>query len=351
MIRLSKQNHTDTLADILKSKYLSSRDWWPTLKYFTSSGQKSTIPPLQSNGDLIIDDTEKANLLNDYFRDQTLLNDINVEVPVINDYPVTSYLDELNLNNDEVRLVLKSLPVGKASGPDDINNRILKELADQLATPFCSIFNQSIHDDKVPEIWKKAHVSPIQKMEDKSLVSNHRPISLLSNVDKVFERVIFKHLYNHLLDNSILTAFQSGFIPGDSTINQLTFLYDAFCRALDEGKEVRVVFCDISKAFDRVWHKGLIRKLEAAGITGTVLQWFTDYLKDRKQRVVLPRAKSNWNYINARVPQGSILGLILFLIYINDIVSEIRANIRLFADDSSLYIIVQNPESATLCLN
>ena len=90
-----------------------------------------------------------------------------------------------------------------------------------------------------------------------------------------------------------MTAFQSGFIPGDSTINQLTFLYDAFCRALDEGKEERVVFCDNSKAFDRVWHKGLIRKLEAAGITGTVLQWFTDYLKDRKQRVVLPGAKSN----------------------------------------------------------
>ena len=350
MIRLSKQNHIDTLADKLKSENLSSRDWWPTLKYFISSGQKSTIPPLQSNDDLIIDDTEKANLLNDYFRDQTLLNDIKVEVPVINDYPVTSYLDELNLNNDEVRLVLKSLPAGKASGPDDINNRVLKELADQLATPFCSIFNQSIHDGRVPEIWKKAHVSPIPKMEDKSLVSNHRPISLLSNVDKVFERVIFKHLYNHLLDNSILTAFQSGFIPGDSTINQLTFLYDAFCRALDEGKEVRVVFCDISKAFDRVWHKGPIRKLEAAGITGTVLQWFTDYLKDRKQRVVLPGAKSNWNYINAGVPQDLYWALFFFL-YINDIVSEIRANIRLFADDTSLYIIVQNPESVALCLN
>ena len=106
-----------------------------------------------------------------------------------------------NLNNDEVRLVLKSLPVGKASGPDDINNRVLKELADQLATPFCSIFDQSIHNGRVPEIWKKAHVSPIPKTEDKSLVSYQRPISLLSNVDKVFERVIFKRLYNHLLDN------------------------------------------------------------------------------------------------------------------------------------------------------
>ena len=272
MIRLSKQNHIDTLADKLKYENLSSRDWWPTLKYFISSGQKLTIPPLQSNGDLIIDDTEKANLLNDYFRNQTLLNDRNVEVPVINDYPVTSYLDELYLNNDEERLVLKSLPIGKASGPDDINNRVLKELADQLATSFCSIFSQSIHDNRVPEIWEKAHVSPFPKTEDRSLVSNHRPISLLSNVDKVFERVIFKHLYNHFLDNSILTAFHSGFISSDSAINQLTFLYNAFCRSLDEGKEVRVVFYDIGKVFDRVWHKDLIRILEAAGITDTVLQ-------------------------------------------------------------------------------
>ena len=95
MIRLSKQNHIEALADKLKSEKLSSRDWWPTLKYFISSGQKSTVPPLQSNGDSIIDDTGKANLLNDYFRDQALLNDRHVEVPFINDYPATSYLDEL----------------------------------------------------------------------------------------------------------------------------------------------------------------------------------------------------------------------------------------------------------------
>ena len=351
MIRLSKQNHIDKLAEKLKSENLSSSDWWPTLKHFISPGQKSTLPPLQSNDELIIDDFEKANLLNDYFRDQTILDEANVEVPDIQDYPLTSYLNDVNLNTDEVKLALKSLPIGKASGPDEISNRVLKELADQLATPLCSIFNQSIQDGYVPEIWKLAHVSPIPKEEDRSFASTHKPISLLSNIDKVFERVMFKHLYNHLLDNNILTAFQSGFIPGDSTTNQLTFLYDAFCRALDEGKEVRVVFCDISEAFDRVWHKGLIRKLQAAGITGTVLRWFTNYLKDRKQRVVIPGAKSNWNYIKAGVPQGSILGPILFLIYINDIVSEIQSNIRLFADDTSLYVIVQNPDSAALCLN
>ena len=133
----------------------------------------------------------------------------------------------------------------------------------------------------------------------------------------------------------MLSSFQSGFIPGDSTVNQLTYLYHTFCEALDSGKEVRAVFCDISKAFDRVWHAGLLYKLEAAGVTGEVLNWFKSYLSDRRQRVVLPGVSSNWNYIRAGVPQGSILGPLLFLLFINDIVNDIGSNIRLFADDTS----------------
>ena len=130
----------------------------------------------------------------------------------------------------------------------------------------------------------------------------------MSTLDKALERLVFKYLYNHFLDNNILTSFQSGFRPGDSTVNQLTYLYDTFCHALDSGEEIKVVFCDINKAFDRVWHRGLIHKLKAAGITENLLQWFTNYLENRKQHVVLSGVKSTWNYIKAGVPQGSILG-------------------------------------------
>ena len=140
-------------------------------------------------------------------------------------------------------------------------------------------------------------------------------------------------------------------MPGDSTVNQLVDIYNTFCKALDEGKEVRAIFCDISKAFDRVWHKGLLLKLCSVDISGTLLHWFANYLDNRKQRVVLPGATSRWTFTNAGVPQGSILGPLQFLVYINDIVEYINSKIRLFADDTSFFIIVDNPIDAARKLN
>ena len=201
-------------------------------------------------------------------------------------------LSSLNITALEVNSVLKSLPLGKAVGPDGINNRVLRELANELADSLSIFYNLSLQNSKVPDDWKEAHVCPIHKGGDPVLVSNYRPVSLLNTLDKVFERCIFKHIYNHFRDNDILSPLQSGFIPGDSTVNQLTYLYDTFCHALDSGKEVRVVFCDISKAFDRVWHAGLIQKLKAAGIAGSLLNWFIDYLSNRKQRVTFSGVKS-----------------------------------------------------------
>ena len=165
------------------------------------------------------------------------------------------------------------------------------------------------------------------------------------------ERCVFKYIYNFIVENDIFTKFQSGFIRGDSTTNQLLYIYNDFCRAIDEGKEVRVVFCDISKAFDRVWHRGLIQKLYNIGIRGNLLTWFQNYLSNRQQRVVLHNTNSDWKPISAGVPQGSILGPLLFLIYINDIVNDISSAIRLFADDTSLYLIVDNPVTSADTIN
>ena len=181
------------------------------------------------------------------------------------------------------------------------------------------------------------------KKDDTSELSNYRLISLLSTLGKVLETILHKHVFNFFQENHIITALQSGFVPGDSTVNQLTDLYNTFCQLLDEGKEVRVIFCDISKAFDRVWHKGLLYKHYSVGISEPLPRWFTDFLDKKKQCVVLPRTVSSWTSIKAGVPQGSILGPLLFLVYINDIVENIHSSIRLFADDTNLYIIVDDP--------
>ena len=158
-------------------------------------------------------------------------------------------------------------------------------------------------------------------------------------------------MYNYIKDNDLITVKQSGFRPGDSTVCQLSELYHMFCNALDNKKEVRVVFCDISKAFDRVWHEGLLHKLKKIGISGIVLDWFQSYLSNRKQRVVINGECSNWGKIRAGVPQGSILEPLLFLIYINDITEVVNSEIRLYADDTTLYITVDNPDSAAASLN
>ena len=213
------------------------------------------------------------------------------------------------------------------------------------------IFDLSLSRETFNTNWKQANVTPVFKKGDSSLTNNYRPISLLSVVSKVMERCIFKYLHNHLVDNSIITPFQSGFTHGDSAVNQLIHLNDTFCKALDQGKEVRVVFFDISKAFDRVWHKGLLKKLEYIGITGELLLWFENYLSNREQRVIIRNGKSDFKAIGAGVPQGSILGPILFLIFINDIVENISSHIRLFADDTTLFLIVNNPNETALTLN
>lgn len=346
MIRNSKKTFYNKIAQKLKSGNISNKSWWTTLKTFISPNSRSSIPTLQFNNDTYSDDYDKANILNNYFQTQTILDDKDAILPNLSLPVLNLQLDNIILTPLEVEAILKILPIGKASGPDGMSNRILRELACELSVPLCSLFNQSLRTGLIPTSFKEANVCPVPKKGDMTSISNFRPISLLNSLSKVLERLVFKYLYNHLNDNDLISSLQSGFIPGDSTINQLTFLYNTFCQALDAGKEVRAVFCDVSKAFDRVWHSGLLFKLQAAGVTGQVLAWFENYLSNRKQRVILPGAVSDWVFIKAGVPQGSILGPMLFLLYINDIVHDIGSNIRLFADDTSLFIIVDNPMNA-----
>ena len=190
-------------------------------------------------------------------------------------------LTNINFTSTEVKSVL-----GKSSGPDGINNRVLKELSSPLSRPLSYLFNYSMSKGIFPDIWKEANVSPLFKKDDPSSVSNYRPISLLNTIGKVMEKIVHKHMFNFFLNQHAIISLQSGFVPGDSTVNQLVDIHNTFCKALDDGKEVRAIFLDVSKAFDRVWHKGLLYKLKHKGIDETLLQWLASYLSNRKKELL-----------------------------------------------------------------
>ena len=169
------------------------------------------------------------------------------------------------------------------------------------------MFQISLNSGQFPNIWKKANVVPLFKKGEKNSKTNYRPISLLSNVSKVLERLVYNDLYEHCIKNKLLSPKNSSFKKGDGAVNQMLCLTDNIYKALDSGNSVAMVFLDISKAFDRVWHKGLLFKLQCFGVEGLLLNWFTDYISNRCQKVVLNGQESTLMFTNSGVPQGSIL--------------------------------------------
>ena len=219
-----------------------------------------------------------------------------------------------------------------------------------VVLPLKIIFRNILETSIYPDVWKLANVPPIFKKGNKQLIRNYRPISLLPICGKIFEKIVFNCLYSYLNDNSLLTRNQSGFRPGDSTTNQFLYLVNEIHQSFENPKslEVRAVFLDISKAFDKVWHDGLIFKLEQNGVCGNLLKFFQNYLTNRKQRVVLNGSFSDYSTVVSGVPQGSVLGPLLFLIYINNLERDINSNIKFFVDDTMLFSIVHDPTANDL---
>ena len=269
------------------------------------STDSRSIPPLQVDGDLICDNKEKAKIFNDFFCNQSDFDDTNIPTPNIFLRQQGS-LGHIVITENEVEDVLNFSDISKASGPDAVSPRLLKEATQILKSPLCRLFNLSLRTGIIPTNWKCANVTLIFKIDSPSNYKNYRPISLISVIGKVMERCVYKHIHNYLLENNIIINNQSGFTKGDSAIYQLINITNDFGKALDEGKEVRVIFCDISKVFDRVWHQGLLKKLESIGIRGSLLDWVQNYLSGRKQRVVINNASSDWGFIKAGVPQGRL---------------------------------------------
>ena len=343
MKKHAKQNFFNSLEISLEN--LSSNDkkgFWRIIKYFVKNNDcSSNIPPLCStsrSGEVIqhLTNYEKADCLNEYFSSISSINDQNASLPVFT-AKTNNFISDIYVTEAEIYETILSLNVNKACGPDSISHKMLKGVAKSICKPLALLFNRSINEGIFPDCWKVANVVPIFKKGDRSSVTNYRPVSLLSCCGKLFERVVFKYMYNFFLDNNLLYKYQSGFLPGHSTTFQLIDIFHHICQSFDNRQYSCMVFCDISKAFDRVWHKGLLFKLQQNGITGKLLNWLSNYLTNRRQKVVIQSAESSLKPITAGVPQGSVLGPLLFLIYVNDISESLLSLTRLFADDSSLY--------------
>ena len=351
-IILAKETYLKNQGVKLSSPETAKKTYWNILKNFLNKCKVPRIPPLFHNNEFISNCKQKAEIFNKYFSSQC--------TPFQNDSILPPFkklthnnIESLSIIEDEIKLLLNNIDSAKATGPDGISAKMLKMCGDTLIVPIKIIFLNILKTGNFPLQWKKANVTPVHKKKDKQLVENYRPISLLPILSKIFERIIFKNLYNHLVSNKLISKNQSGFRPGDSCTNQLLFLINEIHKAFDDENclEVRSVYLDMSKAFDKVWHQGLIFKLKQNGVSGQLLKLLSNYLSNRSQRVVINGQNSNWAPILSGVPQGSVLGPLLFLIFVNDLETGIISNVKFFADDVSLFSIVHNPLTSAIDLN
>ena len=247
----------------------------------------------------------------------------------------------INITTDQIIDIIKKYNANKAHCHDGISVTMLQICAPEVAVPLDIIFRKCVSTGMFPDSWKYANAQPIHKKDNRQHKSNYRPISLLPICGKILEKFIFNQVYSFLNTNKLISKHQSGFRPGDSTIYQLISMTSDIYESFEKYDELCALFLDISKAFDKVWNNGIIFKLKCNGVSGNLLRFLKNYLQDRFQRVVLNRTTSNWRGLNAGVPHGSVLGPLLFLIYINYLTDNISTQIHLFADDSSLFTRVE----------
>ena len=230
---------------------------------------------------------------------------------------------------------------------------MIKLCSKSVVKPVSIIFKNCIDTGTFPDIWKRSNIIPVHKKGDKQIVDNYRTVSLLPIFGKILEKLLFNSIMDFLEENNLLNSNQSGFRSNDSCESQLLSIVHDIYSSFDcyPSLEVRGIFLDISKAFDRVWHEGLIYKIQSTEISGTALKLIKSFLSGRFQRVLLNSQTTSWSPILASVPQGSILGPLFFLIYINDLGNNLSSTVKLFADDTSIFSIVHDIDLSSKQLN
>ena len=321
--------------DIAEQAKVNNKPFWAYVK--AKTGTRTGIADLRrEDGTIASTDKEKADVLNQFFQ-SVYTTEPDGDTPDPPNYNINSKLSDFEINEQEVKKLLKGLKVSKASGLDGIPAILLVEAADQLTFPITSIFRKSLEEGQIPSDWRQANIIPIFKKGSKCSPNNYRPVSLTSILCKVMETLVKTKVLNHMTENQLICEEQHGFTPGRSCSTQLLDTLDFWTNVLDEGGNLDAVYMDFKKAFDSVPHRRLLSKIEALGITGRVHAWITDFLKDRTQIVSVNGAASSEGKVTSGIPQGSVLGPLLFVAYINDLPRNAKNNVRIFADDTKLF--------------
>ena len=318
-----------------------TKQFWKTVKVLNK--QHASIGTLVHGSTTCHSDEEKANAFNEFF--SGCFNSSCPPISTSTRTGVSESSQDILCTEDEVCELLKSLDVSKANGPDGISARMLRCTANAIAPSLTKLFNCSITCGRPPDSWKMSSVVPIPKISRAKSTSDYRPISLLSILSKVLERHFHFLISDHLSTQHSLANCQWGFQPRKSTISALLHTTHEWLRHLESGSEIGAIFFDFKKAFDSVPHMPLLSKLEKIGLDPHIVMWIHNYLAERQQRVVINGMSSRSSHVLSGVPQGSILGRLLFLIYIDDITDiELSAgsNLVLYADDILLYRPIRN---------
>ena len=338
-VQTSKRNFESKLAQEIKS---NPKQFWSYVR--SKSNRSNNYPDLRDgSGNLITDDKSKANCFNEYFASVYTDEDKNF-VPLLEIENNDKHLWTISFTPDIVQKQLGKLNTSKAAGPDNLHARVLNELSMPISKPLSIIFNKSLEEGRIPNDWKMANVKPLHKKGAKNQVSNYRPVSLTVICCKVMERIIRNEMINYLENNDFLSKDQHGFRSGRSCSTQLLETLELWSGFIENGRSVDCIYLDFAKAFDKVPHSRLANKLKAYGFRGNLLNWLTDFVNDRKQRVVINGVSSDIEFVKSGIPQGSVLGPTLFVIYINDLPETVKTYVKIFADDTKIFNAINSSE-------
>ena len=351
--KVSKMAITSYYRDFFQSNANNAKKIWTQINTLCSfnvkkNGNKSPLTHLNIDNKVVNNPTEMANGLNDYFCNigSGLASKLGKAKHDFAYYMGSSLENSIyceEINREELISVIQGLNPRKSPGYDQISPLLIKDNVDNFVQPLLMIYNLSLTTGKVPVGMKVAKVIPLFKKGDRSIMTNYRPISLLSVFVKILEKLIYSRVMNFLKKYSVLYKYQFGFRKGYSTNLALIDIIDAINMSLDNDEYVVGIFCDLQKAFDTVNHEILLSKLNNYGIRGTLHAWFADYLKNRKQVITINGVSSRFGLIACGVPQGSVLGPLLFLLYVNDMPNAVPgSDIRLFADDTNIFFHASN---------